>query len=364
MTADEYISYDEAFELLCEKAGIRGRGVQVQRRTMHSYYYNPFADIGVTDDEWQRLRFIDNWLKEIGFTGQKYPRVEFERLAKWIGSKSVGESAAFATARQITLWADQCYRQPWFPPAQLTESALLECCDEPRIWLSAAANLMAFGRLELPKGLNEFEATTCRAQAAIALFDAAGKGIVHLIGSPDVEGGDRSDDIPPAYFDIPRNLGDADQSISTDLARLSEVCEGSSANWDAARHGRHQKWFNVRVETSRFVSWIISLVSGKPIVTPTGTETLPSAKETLREQSPIIHPGPGGAKMWRVKRGAKLPADRNAVLEAVKELWPDGGLYDRAECRNARINKWLENRIRRNVSARTIQRTLHDIAFS
>jgi hypothetical protein len=37
MATDEFISYDEAFELLCENAGVKGFGIQVQPGTMYSY---------------------------------------------------------------------------------------------------------------------------------------------------------------------------------------------------------------------------------------------------------------------------------------------------------------------------------------
>lgn len=37
MSTDEFISFDEAFELLCEKAGVKGLGVQVQPGTMSLY---------------------------------------------------------------------------------------------------------------------------------------------------------------------------------------------------------------------------------------------------------------------------------------------------------------------------------------
>jgi hypothetical protein len=159
----------------------------------------------------------------------------------------------------------RCYRVPWTPPENLAEGVLLEYRDEPRIWLSAAVNLMAFGGLDAPKDLDEIEVTARRVQAAIALFDEpARKGLVNFIGSPDVKGSDRSDDIPPSYFDMPRSLGDPDESIYTNLARLSEACEGSSPNWDAAIQGQHQRWFNVRVGGPRFIAWLASRLPPKP----------------------------------------------------------------------------------------------------
>jgi hypothetical protein len=164
-------------------------------------------------------------------------------------------------ARKTALRIKWCYEVPWSPPEQLTKTALLEYGNEPRIWLMAAVNLMAFGRSAAPKDLDEIEIVVRRVQAAIALFEGpARKGIVSLIGSPDLEGGDRSETIPAAYFDMPRCLGNADNSISTNMARVSDACEGPSAIWNAARQGQHQKWFNVRLEGPSFISWLSSLL--------------------------------------------------------------------------------------------------------
>jgi hypothetical protein len=158
---------------------------------------------------------------------------------------------------------------PWAPPEQLTESSLLELDNEPRIRLSTAVNVMAFGKPEPPKGMDTTELTARHVQAAIALFDGPAKrGVVSLVGSPDVEGGDRSEIIPAEYFDMPRCLSDADNSIYTNLARLAESCEGPNPDWDAARKGQHQRWFNVRVETQAFIVWV------EDCVKPTVFETL------------------------------------------------------------------------------------------
>jgi hypothetical protein len=261
MATDEFISYDEAFELLCENAGVMGFGIQVQPGTMHSYGYDPYAEMSHTDDERQQHRRIRKWLKEIGFTGQKFPVAEFERLAELFPDSVArqAESAAVASARRTALWTHRCYQVPWTPPENLAEGDLLEYRDEPRIWLSTAVNLMAFGGPDAPKDLDEIEVAARRVQAAIALFEEpARKGLVNFIGSPDVKGSDRSNDIPPSYFDMPRSLGDPDESIYTNLARLSEACEGSSPNWDAAIQGQHQRWFNVRVGGPRFIAWLAS----------------------------------------------------------------------------------------------------------
>src|SRR5262249_3150077 len=129
-------------------------------------------------------------------------------------------------AAKDAAWEHWCYHSPWSPPTRLTQSSLSGLGNEPRIWLSTAGNVIAFGTSELPKGMDEIQQTARRVQAAIALFDGpARKGVVSLVGCADVEGGDRSDPIPAAYFDMPRYLDDADNSICTNLARLSESCK-------------------------------------------------------------------------------------------------------------------------------------------
>jgi hypothetical protein len=115
---------------------------------------------------------------------------------------------------------------------------------------------MAFGSSTPPEDMEPIVITARRRQAIAALFDApARKGLVRLVGA-DIEGGDRSDDIPPSYFDVPRNLDYADNSIYTDLPRILEACQGQDANWDAAHHGDHQHWFNGRVDGPSWISWM------------------------------------------------------------------------------------------------------------
>jgi hypothetical protein len=261
MATDEFISFDEAFELLCETAGVRGLGVQVQPGTMSSYDYDPFAEFSLTEGDREQHKRIRNWLKKIGFTDQRFPVAEFEKLIELFpdGIARRTEPAAVARARREALLTYQFAHVPWNPPEELTESILLRYRDEPRVRLSVAVNLMAFGRPDMPKDLDQFEATARRLQAAAALCDGpARKGSVRLIGSPDTKGGDRSEAIPPTYFDMPRSLGAVDESLYTDLARLAEECEGPNSNWDAAAAGRHQTWFNVRVDGPAFIAWLTS----------------------------------------------------------------------------------------------------------
>ena len=148
MATDEFISYDEAFEVLCKKAGVMGFGVQVQAGTMHSCGYNPFADMQQTDEDRQQHKRIHKWLKEMGFTGQKFPAAEFERLTEMFPDTPSrrAEPPAVAAAPRAHLLIYQCLHVPWTPPRELTESVLLNYQEEPRIRLSAVVNLMAFGR--------------------------------------------------------------------------------------------------------------------------------------------------------------------------------------------------------------------------
>jgi hypothetical protein len=227
-----YISYAEAFEFL-----------EVRAEANHSEHDQRHHD------------HIRAWLDEIGFS-QRYPRADFKRL-----------SILFPSSVPRGMVINVYHRIPWSPPEQLTIDVLREYRNEPRISISTVANLMAFGRSTSPEDMKPIVIAARRQQAIAALFDApARKGLVRLVGSPDIEGGDRSDDIPPSYFDMPRNLGRADNSIYTDLPRISEACEGPDANWDAARarraqgpsrlRSRHQPWFNVRAVGPSCISWL------------------------------------------------------------------------------------------------------------
>jgi hypothetical protein len=112
---------------------------------------------------------------------------------------------------------------------------------------------MAFGSTDVPNNIGLFEIILRRRWAASALFAASREGRVKLFGSPDVQG-DRSDEIPARYFDVVRNLGHADNSIATDLDRLSDT------DFHSALDGGHQRWFNVRADGPSFVAWLRSLV--------------------------------------------------------------------------------------------------------
>ncbi len=198
------------------------------------------AEFSDVQDKAREIEFqcswAENWLEERGFLGgAPLPRAKFERELIEAFPWKVSAIAPVS----------------WSPPRQLTGSRLIELGNEPAIWLSDAVNLMAFGNVNAPKERHLVECVFRRRQATIVLFEAARKDIVRLIGSPDVEG-DSSDTIPPRYFDFPRNLGDPDNSISTDLDRASD------AAFSGAFHRKHQKWFNARVDGPSFVAWLMS----------------------------------------------------------------------------------------------------------
>jgi len=88
-----------------------------------------------------------------------------------------------------------------------------------------------------------------KAQAGRALCNAARQGRLNLIGTP-VRGGDGWQPIERAYFDMPRFLGDDDNSIVTDMNRLSDEA------FLTAQGAPHTSWFNVRLEAPQFASWL------------------------------------------------------------------------------------------------------------
>jgi hypothetical protein len=144
-------------------------------------------------------------------------------------------------------WYWSCWQEgPWSRPATLPTEAIDRIRNTPRAWLSDAVDLMAFGGAVPPRSVYEIGAR--RRQASRALSEAARLEIFSLLGCPD-KPGDKTDRIPPAYFDMPRHLGDED-SLQTDLSLVSEE------EFTAAHFGQHHRWFNVRVETKAFLKWL------------------------------------------------------------------------------------------------------------
>ena len=127
--------------------------------------------------------------------------------------------------------------------------------DDPRPWLSEVINLLAFGTTvphEVGANapiLEKLAPIRAKMNAASALFEAARTGAVSLFGDVRL-GGDRHEAIPAAYFDVPRNLGPADNSIQTDLGTVDMDM------FVLARRGEHLEWFNVRVDHSTLLQWI------------------------------------------------------------------------------------------------------------
>ena len=137
---------------------------------------------------------------------------------------------------------------PWKPDADVL-SALDRIKDEPVLWLSSAVNIMAFGCTNPPQDVHLIEVLARKAQAGRALCNAARQGRLNLIGTP-VRGGDGWQPIERAYFDMPRFLGDDDNSIVTDMNRLSDEA------FLTAQGAPHTSWFNVRLEAPQFASWL------------------------------------------------------------------------------------------------------------
>jgi hypothetical protein len=170
-----------------------------------------------------------------------------------------------AVAKRAAYAINKLLQEQWFAPPAIINNHLVELRDNPVVWLSDAINLMAFGttkvegrhHIEPPRVANFEEEVKIaqRRQAARALLgDPARKNVVGFVGSPSVES-DQSDTIPSRYFDIPRNLGDIDNSVATDWDQYSDTdfCHGFP--------GKHQEWFNVRVAGPQFLSWLASQLS-------------------------------------------------------------------------------------------------------
>jgi hypothetical protein len=96
-------------------------------------------------------------------------------------------------------------------------------------------------------------------------LNAAGKGRVRLQGSEE-RGGDEMVDLPETYFRTPRAPGRDENSIATDLADHDDL---SVAQYIAAREGKHQAYFNVRVERDSFIKWVKSC-RPKKLTKPSG----------------------------------------------------------------------------------------------
>jgi hypothetical protein len=135
----------------------------------------------------------------------------------------------------------------WAPPPSLNNRFLRTIERLPVISLNQAVDMMAFGDECIPQDPEEQAARRC--QASRALCDAARLNLVRALGNPNRRG-DASDPIPRAYFDTPRQLGHADNSLETALDKLSDD------DFVPATNGNHQKWFNVRIECPSLLLWL------------------------------------------------------------------------------------------------------------
>jgi hypothetical protein len=149
---------------------------------------------------------------------------------------------------------EKLLQEPWSPPDHLTKNVLLELREKPVFWLSEAINLMAFGKIE--------QIGARRYQAARALLgDPARNEEVSFIGGTKI-GSDRSDTISPRYFDVPRTLGDTNNSISRDfhvalgIGVSDDEFNLSNEEFCALFDGQDERWFNVRTVGPSFVVWL------------------------------------------------------------------------------------------------------------
>jgi hypothetical protein len=141
----------------------------------------------------------------------------------------------------------------WSAPSTL-EAALRKIEKEPSIWLSQAVEVMAFG--DDAAAADPMELAARRCQASRALCEAARRDDVKLIGAPN-QPGDSSNPIPRPYFDVPRQLGNVDNSLETNLDAIS------TDDFMVATSGGHQKWFSVRAESDSLILWLRGFVPGR-----------------------------------------------------------------------------------------------------
>jgi hypothetical protein len=195
--------------------------------------------------------------------------------------------------REWRIWED-FINAPWEPPASL--EAALSKVHGPRIWLSHAVDIMAFGdegapidpEVQTKKRGYIMEVAARRCRASRALCRAAQSGALTVIGAGDYDS-DASEKISSDYFDTPRQLGSENNSLETDPDSIPAERPMS------ARHG-HTKWFNVRFETNSLLVWLWSVVRTDP---PQGRSDY----------------------IAMVRRGKGKT--HNSVFDAMEEVWPD-----------------------------------------
>ena len=222
----------------------------------------------------------------------------------------------------------------WKPDADVS-SVLAQIKDEPVLWLSTAVNVMAFVSLNPPQRVALIELLARKAQAGRALCNAARQGCLTLIGT-SVRGGDGWEPIERAYFDVPRFLGDDENSIITDMSRLSDEA------FLIAQQALHTTWFNVRVEARQFASWLAE-------------QTYSADKK--RPLNPPMPRVPGSREGMRKVR---TPKTRAWVAEGLRVLYPNGEPLVTRDRMIAALAEHYKVKINA-ISPRTLDRARKDV---
>jgi hypothetical protein len=200
---------------------------------------------------------------------------------------------------------------PWKPPASL-ETALSKVRG-PRVWLSHAVDIMAFGDEGVPVEPEQrsrrrgfiMEVAARRCQASRALCQATQNGALSIRGSRNGDS-DASERIPSEYFDTPRRLGSEDNSLETDPDKIP-----TDKSTRARRE--HQKWFNVRIDCGSLIAWLRGPSS-------TNSENLAGKidrhESSSAAQEPLIKPREGSSPVGRSLKAALDQAFPEGVPDA------------------------------------------------
>lgn len=217
--------------------------------------------------------------------------------------------------------ANKSPRKPWSAPVTIEMAVADEINGNPRIWLQRAIDLMAFGGARIPK--NPFKQADQRIRASRALCNAARTELLTIYGSPN----DRTanaEKIPSLYFDTPCCLGAEDNTLGPDFDLISKNDHPTAqVHYNAARDPRKEIWFNVRIETKSFFSWLLPHENG---IIQSNTSTPPTNKPTPKMQA--------------------------SILIAADEIWHGGKGPPSNKERNRQIREYLKS----NCSDKTIQR--------
>jgi hypothetical protein len=143
-------------------------------------------------------------------------------------------------------------QKPLEPPPSFSFD-LCALLSEPRVWLRDGVGLMTFGAfcdIEDTKFRRAYE----RNRAAKPIFEAARRAELSLIGCLR-ERGDDTIAIPSHYFDLPRTLGNIDNSI--------EIVNDAIPDEDfyTRREDSSQTYRHVRTDTTTFKKWLGTLTS-------------------------------------------------------------------------------------------------------